>query len=67
MQKEIIAVKGMSCEHCENRVQKALLAIDGVAKCKASAKKGEVKISFDETKTTIDAIKAVITETGYEA
>ena len=56
----------MSCEHCENRVQKALLAIDGVAKCKASAKKAEVKVSFDETKTTINALKSAITDTGYE-
>lgn len=66
MTKTTITVNGMSCAHCEARVNKAIDAIDGVSSSKASSKKSEVTVKFDEARTSLDAIKAVITETGYE-
>ena len=66
MVKETIKVMGMSCSHCENRVNTALLEIDGVKSCKASAKKGEVAVKFDEGKTSLEKIKGTIIDVGYE-
>ncbi|MFZ2538145.1 MAG: copper ion binding protein [Oscillospiraceae bacterium] len=66
MLKEIISVNGMSCAHCEGRVNTALEALEGVKSAKASAKKNEVVVKFDESKVDISAIKAKIIETGYE-
>lgn len=66
MKNEMIKAKGMSCEHCEKRVNNAILELDGVASCVANAKKGEIKVSFDETKTSLKAICEVIDEAGYE-
>ncbi|MEG0692880.1 MAG: cation transporter [Oscillospiraceae bacterium] len=66
MLKEILSVTGMSCAHCEGRVNTALEAIDGVKSSKASAKKNEVVVKFDESKTDLATIKAKIIEIGYE-
>jgi copper chaperone CopZ len=56
----------MSCGHCEARVKKALLALDGVKAAEASAAKGEVRISYDESKVTRDMIAGAIDDAGYD-
>lgn len=66
MTKTTLSVNGMSCAHCEGRVNTALEAMDGVSSSKASAKKNEVTVKFDDAKATLDAIKAAIIEVGYE-
>lgn len=65
MKKVILTVKGMSCGHCEKRVNEALLALNGVKKSKASSKKSEVVCLFDESVVSLEQIKAAITEAGY--
>ena len=67
MDKLSISVKGMSCAHCEARVNTAVEALPGVKSCKASAKKGEVTFKFDPAVTGPDAVKVAIREAGYEA
>lgn len=66
MKKEVFAVKGMSCAHCEARVNHALEALAGVEKCKASAKKECVTVKYEESAVTPDTIRAAIREAGYE-
>lgn len=66
MTKESITVKGMSCAHCEGRVNGAVEALAGVKSCKASAKKARAEVKFDESTVTLDGIRAAITEAGYE-
>ncbi len=67
MTKVVLPVTGMSCEHCENAVTQAVSALTGVEKVKASHKKAQVKVVFDETLTSLTAIKAAIIEAGYQA
>ena len=62
----MLTVKGMSCGHCEKRVDEALLSLDGVKKSKASSKKGQVLCLFDESLVSLEQIKAAITEAGYK-
>lgn len=64
--KATIEVGGMMCSHCEKRASAAVLAVDGVKKCAASARKGEVKVDFDEAKADLGQIKAAISAAGYE-
>ena len=66
MTKEVLTVTGMSCAHCEARVNGALEALDGVKSSKTSAKKSEVAVKFDESTVGLDKIKSVISELGYE-
>jgi copper ion binding protein len=66
MQKIVLKVNGMSCSHCEAAVTKASESVDGVKKAKVDLKKGLVTVEFDSAKARTDAIRAAITEAGYE-
>ena len=58
-------VDGMSCSHCENAVNTALLAIYGVTGCIAKASSCEVVCTFDELNVDEQTIKNEIISTGY--
>lgn len=62
--KKIMEINGMSCGHCQARVEKALNAIDGVdAKVELKKNRAVVNLSKDvDDKTLTDAV----TEAGYE-
>jgi copper chaperone len=66
MAKVTIGVDGMSCEHCESAVNTAIRKLPGIKKAKASRKKKEVTVKYDEAAVTVEQIKAAIKETGYE-
>ncbi len=64
--KEIeLKVDGMSCEGCENRIQKALKEIDGIEEVVADHTRKTVKITlvFD---VEIDTLKETIEDLGFE-
>lgn len=62
--KKIIEISGMSCEHCQARVEKVLNAIDGVeARVELKKNRAIVIITKEiEDKTLSDAV----TEAGYQ-
>ena len=66
MKKEVLNVMGMSCVHCEARVNAAVGEIEGVKTCKANAVKDRVTVKYDETKTTLKAIIDAIIAAEYE-
>ena len=43
-----ITVKGMMCEHCEMRVSKALMGVDGVVSATASFKEGRAVVKMNK-------------------
>lgn len=62
--KKIIEINGMTCEHCQARVEKALNAISGV-KAKVELKKKRAVV--DLTKEVDDQLLTdTVTEAGYE-
>lgn len=62
--KKVITINGMSCAHCQARVEKALNAIDGV----------QAKVDLGKNIATVtlsapvedEALKNAVTEAGYE-
>ncbi len=62
---ETLAVVGMKCGGCENTVNTALQAIEGVISVQASSKTNEVNIEFDDTKTDLTTLKTAITQAGF--
>jgi len=58
-------VEGMTCSSCESRIERALLAIPGVLRAKASQRGGEVIFEYDDEQTSPEAAKAAIEKTGY--
>ena len=65
MEKTILKVEGMSCEHCTRAVTEAVTAIAGTADVEVSLKNGTVSFSRDPAKVPLEAVKAAITEEGY--
>lgn len=62
--KKIIKIEGMSCSHCQARVEKVLNEIAGV-KAKVDLKKKAAIVSFDSD-ISDSVLKDAITEAGYE-
>ncbi len=60
-----LAVEGMTCTGCENTIQEAVTKIDGVTSVKASHLDSTAVVSFDTTKTSVEAIGDAINEAGY--
>lgn len=62
--KKIMEINGMSCGHCQARVEKVLNEIDGVsAKVELNKKRAVVSLTKDVDDNTL---KNVVTEAGYE-
>jgi len=61
-----VNVQGMMCEHCENAVREALLALAQVKDAKPSHKKSEVKITLKTTDVPIFEIEQAIVNAGYK-
>ncbi len=62
--KKIMEINGMSCEHCQARVEKALNAIEGV-NAKVELKKNRAVINLSE-EITDQVLKDAVMEAGYE-
>lgn len=62
---DIVAdIEGMMCEHCEKRVRKAIMALDGVESAVTDYKAGTASVKLSGA-VTDDAIISAVTEAGY--
>ena len=61
---QTITVKGMSCEHCEQTVEEALEAIDGVTSATADH---DAETATIEGTAHSDVLTTAVEEAGYEA
>ncbi|WNY23930.1 Copper chaperone CopZ [Methanimicrococcus hongohii] len=59
-------VGGMTCGHCQRRVEDALKDVDGVSKATVNLEKGEATIEYDGFKTNPDTLKKAVASAGYE-
>ncbi|MBR2570215.1 MAG: heavy-metal-associated domain-containing protein [Paenibacillus sp.] len=60
----VLKVNGMSCNHCVNSIEGALkeIGVEG----KVDLGEGTVAVAFDENQLTLDAVKEVIEDQGYD-
>lgn len=65
MNQATIIARGMNCDGCESRIEKAQAQLEGVRKMKADHRAGRVEVAFDQE---IDEapIQRRIEELGYE-
>jgi len=61
-----IAVTGMTCNHCEMTIQKAVKKLPGVQDVEASHVDEIAIVCFDKTQTTVEEMKAAIADKGFE-
>jgi mercuric ion binding protein len=58
-------VSGMTCPACPITVKKALEKVPGVSKVEVRYEKKQVLVTFDDTKTSTDALVKATTNAGY--
>ncbi|HNX14461.1 MAG TPA: copper chaperone CopZ [Oscillospiraceae bacterium] len=66
MEKSIIRVDGMSCEHCVKAVTKAVGALPGIGNVTVDLKGKTVTVDYDPAKTPLEKIKTEINDQGYD-
>lgn len=58
-------VEGMTCAGCEQHVEKAVGALAGVGRVRASYSQGNATVAFDKKRTSPEQIIQAIGSTGY--
>ncbi len=64
MSEKTVAIKGMTCGHCEGRVNTEIMAIPGVIGVVVSAEKAHAIIT-SELEISGDAIESAVRAAGY--
>ncbi len=66
MQKQILNIKGMTCQMCVKHVTKALANLDGVQEVEVSLEANTANIVFDPASVGMADFKTAIANAGYE-
>ncbi len=59
-----IAIEGMSCQHCEMAVKKALGGLPGILE--SAVQVGSASVKYDEAKINKEDIESTIEKAGYK-
>ena len=62
-----LRVTGMTCGHCQAKVEKALKGIAGVYSAIIDLPDGEAEIDFDDDTVTTEQLGAAVATAGYSA
>ena len=60
-----LSVPGMNCDLCPLTIKKAVSRVPGVSHVDASFQKKEAIVTFDDAKTTVDALTKATANAGY--
>lgn len=60
-------ITGMTCGHCQAKVEKALKGVAGVYSAVVDLPDGEAEVDFDDDSVTTDALVAAVERAGYGA
>jgi len=66
MQTLTLEINGMTCDHCAQRVEKALRAVKGVSAVRVERESGKAIVTFDSAAATPDALEAAVRKSGYQ-
>jgi copper chaperone len=62
-----LRVTGMTCGHCQAKVEKALKGVSGVYSAIIDLPNGEAEVDFEDDSVTTDQLVAAVTQAGYGA
>jgi mercuric ion binding protein len=60
-----LSVTGMTCAACPITIKRALNKVEGVENIEVNLEKKEARITFDDAKTTVEALVEATTNAGY--
>jgi P-type Cu+ transporter len=61
----LLPVEGMTCAACVARVEKALTSVDGVSRAAVNLATEEAAITFDRSRTDLNALRNAVAGAGY--
>jgi mercuric ion binding protein len=61
----ILSVSGMTCAACPIMVKKALTKVEGVQTAEVSYEKKEAVVTYDDAKTSVEALAKATEAAGY--
>lgn len=64
--KQVIAVDGMHCGHCQQAVEGAVRKLAGVRSADVDLAAKSLTVDFDEAQVTIEAIKEAVEDQGFD-
>ena len=62
-----LSVTGMPCAACPITIKKALNKVEGVETIEVNLEKKEALVTFDDAKTTVEALLEATTNAGYRS
>ena len=62
-----LRITGMTCGHCQAKVEKALKSVSGVYTAVIDLPDGEAEVDFNDDSVTIEQLVAAVTKAGYGA
>ncbi|HEV8509840.1 MAG TPA: heavy-metal-associated domain-containing protein [Gemmatimonadales bacterium] len=62
-----LRVTGMTCGHCQAKVEKALKSVSGVYSAVVELPNGAAQVDFDDDRLTTAQLIAAVQQTGYGA
>ncbi|TFE02002.1 copper chaperone CopZ [Jeotgalibacillus salarius] len=66
MSQVTLNVEGMSCQHCVKAVESNVGEMSGVESVKVHLDQGTVDVDYQDASVTVDQIKDVIEDQGYD-
>ncbi|MEN6669117.1 cation transporter [Psychrobacter sp. B38] len=66
-QTRIIKIEGMTCGGCVASVHSATQDIDGLDTMSVELDTNQATVTFDDSKTSVEAIAAAIDDAGFDA
>jgi len=64
-QQVTLSVPDMNCAACPITIKKVLSKMDGVSQIEVSAKTHQAVVTYDDTKTTVQAITSATADVGF--
>ena len=65
MDRSVLRVDGMSCEHCVRAIKGAVGALPGVENVRVDLAGKTVTVEYDPARSPLDRIRAEIEDQGY--
>ena len=65
MEKQTIAIGGMGCAACAQKVEKAIGNVEGVQSVLVDLAAGKADVSYDPAKANLSDIRAAVEKVGY--
>lgn len=62
-----LRITGMTCSHCQAKVEKALKGVSGVYTAVIDLPDGEAEVDFDDDRVTTAQLVAAVARAGYGA